>query len=42
MKDGHVRVKENLPILPAGGGQSRIKTGRHLVCLKHTPLSSRV
>jgi len=40
MKDGNGHVKENLPILLAGGGQGRIKTGRHLVCPKHTPLSS--
>ena len=40
MKDGNGHVRENLPILLAGGGQGRIKTGRHLICPEHTPLSS--
>jgi len=39
MKDGNGHVKNNLPIVLAGKGQGRIKTGRHLVCREHTPLA---
>ncbi len=40
MKDGNGHVKDNLPIILAGGGGGALKPGRHIVCDEHTPLAN--
>jgi len=40
MKAGNGHVRENLPILLAGGGQGRLETGRHVKLTEHTPLAN--
>ena len=38
MSDGNRHDPSNLPIVLAGGGGGKIKSGRHIKCPKHTPL----
>ena len=40
MKDGNGHVRENLPIVVAGGAGGKMRTGQHLVCKPHTPLAN--
>jgi uncharacterized protein DUF1552 len=40
MSDGNDHLLQNLPILVAGGGNGRLKGGRHLVYPKGTPVSN--
>lgn len=40
MKDGNGHVRQNLPILLAGSGGGMLKTGRHVVLDKGTPLAN--
>jgi hypothetical protein len=40
MKDGNGHIRTNLPILLAGQGSGRLKTGRHVVLPPHTPLAN--
>ena len=40
MKDGNGHVREDLPILLAGGAQGRLNTGRLVVADKSTPLAN--
>jgi hypothetical protein len=40
VSDGNNHSRENLPVLLAGGGAGRIKTGRHLRSSKDTPLTN--
>ena len=40
MKDGNGHIKEDLPLVLLGSGQGAIKSGRHLVFDKGTPLAN--
>jgi hypothetical protein len=40
MKDGNGHVKNNLPIILAGGGGGKLNPGRHVICPKNTPLAN--
>jgi hypothetical protein len=40
MKDGNGHIRTNLPILLAGQGSGRLKTGRHVALAPHTPLAN--
>ena len=40
MKDGNGHIREDLPILLAGGAQGKLDTGRLVVCKEHTPLAN--
>ena len=40
MKDGNGHRRENLPILLAGSGGGKLRTGQHFVLREHTPLAS--
>lgn len=40
MKDGNGHVKNDLPIILAGGGHGALRTGRHVTCKPGTPLAN--
>jgi hypothetical protein len=40
MKDGNGHVRENLPIILAGKGGGRLKSGQHVVLTPNTPLAN--
>lgn len=40
LSDGNAHSRRNLPIVLAGGGSGRIKSGRHLRAAKDTPLTN--
>jgi hypothetical protein len=40
MKDGNGHIKEDLPLVLIGGGQGRVRTGRHVAFAKGTPLAN--
>jgi hypothetical protein len=40
MKDGNGHIRENLPLVLAGQGGGQLKTGRHLINPKSTPIAN--
>jgi hypothetical protein len=40
IRDSNKHTTENLPILVVGGGGGEIKSGRHVICARGTPLTN--